>query len=175
MPLLGNDKQLSYGEVVSPDRKWLAYTILDPTQIVVDSLADKQTQIRIPWEEEPTCVSCHTGVVGVDTNEALYRNARGHGNVYCSACHGSPHAMIPSNEVKDNYQAMQYQGKNRRVKTIGSCGVCHDSSRGDDDEEFNEEHGGNNPEKKTTCHLCHSVVPTDIGNWPHAYTWKDSN
>jgi hypothetical protein len=100
------------------------------------NVANSIQQGRIPWEEEPTCVSCHIGVVGVDTNEALYRNARGHGHLYCSAWHGSPHAMIPSNEAKDNYQAMQYQEKNRRIKRIGSCGVCHDSSRGDD--EFDE-------------------------------------
>ena len=52
IPLLGEDKQLSYGEIVSPDRKWLAYEILEPAQIVVDSLSDEQTPIRIPWEED---------------------------------------------------------------------------------------------------------------------------
>ena len=138
-------------------------------------VANSIEQGRIPWESEPTCISCHTGVSGVDTQQTLYRNALGHGNLYCSACHGSPHAMIPSNEPKDNYQALQYQGQNKRVKTIGSCGVCHGNSRGDDIDEFGEEHGGSNPEKMTTCHVCHTVVPTQTGDWPHAYTWKNSN
>jgi hypothetical protein len=132
-------------------------------------------QGRIPWESEPACVTCHTGVSGVDTHQTLYRNARGHGNLYCSACHGSPHAMIPSNEQKDNFQALQYQGQNNRVKTIGSCGVCHSNSRGEGDDEFGEEHGGSNPERRTTCHVCHTVVPTNTAGWPHAYTWKNSN
>jgi hypothetical protein len=139
------------------------------------NVANSIEQGRVPWENEPTCVSCHSGVADVDTHETLYRNARGHGDLYCSACHGSPHAMIPSNEEKDNYQAMQYQGQTRRVKTIGSCGVCHNSSRGEDEDEFGEEHGGSNPEKKTTCHVCHTVVPTKRGDWPHAFTWNNSN
>ena len=84
--------------------------------------------------------------------------------------------MIPSREEPDNYQALQYQGYTGVVKTIGSCGVCHSSSRGADSiEEFGEAHGGANPEKRMTCHTCHTVVHTDFAEWPHAYGWKDSN
>lgn len=124
---------------------------------------------RTPWASEPKCVTCHTGVAGVDTGQTLYRNATGHGGLYCTACHGSPHAMIPSLEASDNYQSLQYQSK---ALSIGSCGVCHSSSRGAGSSEFGEEHGGASPGKRTACHVCHTAVPTTTANWPHAYQWK---
>jgi NAD-dependent dihydropyrimidine dehydrogenase PreA subunit len=131
---------------------------------------------RIPWANEPNCVSCHTGVSGVDTGTALYRNSHGHGNLYCSACHGSPHAMVPSLNAKDNYQELQYQGSTRPVKSIGSCGICHKSSRGGDANinDFAEKHAGANPETKIACHTCHTEVSTNTAKWPHAFQWKDS-
>ncbi len=130
---------------------------------------------RMPWVGEPNCVSCHKGVSGVDTGTALYKNSHGHGNLFCSACHGSPHAMVPSLNVKDNYQELQYQGSGRPVKSIGSCGVCHKSSRGDSEiKEFTEKHGGSSPETKMSCHTCHTEVTTETAKWPHSYQWKDS-
>lgn len=131
---------------------------------------------RIPWVNEPGCATCHTGVAGVATASVLYRDASGHGGVYCAACHGSPHAMYPSSVGTDNYQALQYQNFSGKVKTIGSCGTCHDSSRGEDPSgEFSETHGGSSPERKIGCHTCHTVVPTTTSKWPHAYEWKNSN
>ncbi len=131
---------------------------------------------RVPWAGEPTCVSCHEGVTGVDTGSTLFRNASGHGGLFCAACHGSPHAMIPTTQAADNHQALQYQGFNSVVKTIGSCGMCHNSSRGGGElGEFGEAHGGQNPERHNACHVCHTVVPTTTSQWPHAYTWTNSN
>jgi hypothetical protein len=130
---------------------------------------------RTPWVGEPTCVSCHKGVSGIDTGTALYKTSHGHGNLFCSACHGSPHAMVPSLNAKDNYQELQYQGSTRPVKSIGSCGVCHKSSRGDSSiSDFAEKHGGANPETKMSCHTCHTEVTTETAKWPHAFQWKDS-
>jgi hypothetical protein len=114
------------------------------------------------------CVSCHTGVQGVDTQTLLYRNAKGHGAMYCAACHDSPHAMYPSREATDNHQPIQYQSV---AKTIGSCGVCHGDSRGAGASEFGEQHGGTNG-RPTACRVCHTVVPTNSAEWPHGYTWK---
>ncbi len=130
---------------------------------------------RIPWAGEPACATCHTGVTGVSTGTALYRKSQGHGSLYCSACHGSPHAMYPSRETADNYQSKQYQGFTSRIKTIGSCGVCHDNSRGEGANEFAEIHGGTNPEKIIGCRACHTSLSADTGEWPHAYTWKNTN
>jgi hypothetical protein len=129
---------------------------------------------RVPWVTEPKCVTCHADISGVETNNALYRNSTGHGSIYCTACHGSPHAMYPSREAKDNYQPDHYQGS--KIKTIGSCGVCHDDSRGEGvGGEFAQTHGGTNPEHKNACHVCHTVVSETTASWPHGYTWKNTN
>lgn len=131
---------------------------------------------RIPWVNEPACATCHTGVTGVATGTALYRNSHGHGDMFCPACHGSPHAMVPTSRASDNYQSKQYQGFTSRIKSIGSCGVCHDSSRGGgESNEFAEKHAGTNPEEITGCNACHTSVPTNTAGWPHAFTWKNSN
>jgi hypothetical protein len=123
---------------------------------------------RIPWVTEPKCASCHTGVQDVDTGAVLYRNATGHGGMYCAACHGSPHAMVPSLQQTDNAQFVQYQST---AVSLGSCAVCHESSHGEDLEEFGETHAG--PGGRTTsCKVCHTEVHAIVSSWPHAFTWK---
>lgn len=143
----------------------------------MDNVASTIANGRIPWASEPSCTKCHFGVSGLDTGTVLYRNSKGHGNMYCTACHGSPHAMYPSRETSDNYQSKQYQGFNTTIKTIGSCGVCHSNSRGAEGDmgEFAGTHGGTNPEKAIGCRACHTSISTNTANWPHAYTWKNSN
>ncbi len=130
------------------------------------------TGSRVPWVNEPKCITCHSGIPEVDTGAMLYRNAMGHGNVYCASCHSSPHAMVPSTQASDNYQAIQYQSK---AKTIGSCGVCHSGSKGESGEinNFGGEHGGTNPDQKTACNICHTATPTSRDKWPHKYQWKN--
>ena len=118
------------GEATKCNRS-LAHTAADGDCItchgtMVDMAADISDDVKIPWVNEPQCITCHTGVAEVNTGSTLYRNATGHGNLYCAACHQSPHAMVPSREAADNYQAQQYQD---RSVTIGSCRVCHGTSR----------------------------------------------
>jgi hypothetical protein len=125
---------------------------------------------RVPWQNEPKCSTCHTGIAEVDTGSNLYRHSTGHGGIYCTACHESPHAMVPSSLVSDNYQAVQYQNK---AKSIGSCGVCHSGSRGGGGSEFGEEHGGSNPGNRTACNICHTSVSAATAKWPHSYQWKN--
>jgi hypothetical protein len=133
-------------------------------QQVADSIADG----RRPWTGEPKCVTCHAGVAEVDTGATLYKDAVGHGNLGCPACHGSPHAMVPSREATDNYQALQYQDA---ALSLGSCAVCHRSSRGGGSNEFLEEHGGTrNP---TACNVCHTSINTaNTALWPHRFQWE---
>ncbi len=124
---------------------------------------------KTPWLVEPKCVNCHTGVAEVDTGTTLYRNAKGHGGMYCAGCHGSPHAMVPSREASDNYQALQYQSK---AVTIGSCGACHTGSKGLGTGEFLSEHGSNG--RPTACNICHTAITTiNTTVWPHQYQWKN--
>ncbi len=122
---------------------------------------------RIPWTSEPQCATCHNNVAEVDTGSVLYRDATGHGGLNCAACHGSPHAMVPSREASDNYQALQYQGK---ALSIGSCGVCHSNSRGRGSSEFLGEHGSGR--QSSACNVCHTAVTSaDTSKWPHHYQW----
>jgi hypothetical protein len=131
---------------------------------------------RIPWATEPKCVTCHSGVAEVDTDTILYRNSTGHGSMYCPSCHNSPHAMIQSSEATDNYQALQYLTASTKVKSIGSCGPCHSSSRGPSEiGSYAETHGGLNPSNANGCNICHTNVRTDMVQWPHAFQWVNSN
>ena len=104
---------------------------------------------REGWLDEPTCQNCHqngirykeavtnrlTGTLrdAIDnrfaTNpntplpgKSLYRFSHGHGNLQCSACHGSPHAIYPSIKKEDNLQSISAQG---HAGTIGECKACH--------------------------------------------------
>lgn len=127
---------------------------------------------RIPWENEPKCVTCHnTGVAQVDTGTTLYRNAIGHGGLFCTACHGSPHAMTPSGQITDNYQAIQYQGN---AMALGDCRSCHEHSTsrgGGSASKFASEHGGS---KLSSCAICHTGFQnaSNTLNWPHQFQWK---
>ena len=125
---------------------------------------------RVPWVDEPKCGddNCHTTGMGSDNDDAaLYRNSTGHGGMSCPACHGSPHAMLPSDQYSDGYQARQYQGS---AITIGSCAVCHSSSRGDGSSEFLEEHGSGG--RASACNVCHTSVTSDqTTEWPHQFSW----
>ncbi|HVP13805.1 MAG TPA: multiheme c-type cytochrome, partial [Phycisphaerae bacterium] len=80
---------------------------------------------RRPWVDEPRCGSagCHQ-VAGHDYEQAntLFRNSKGHSGVHCEACHGSPHAILPTVVAADNVQAETLQG---HAGTIDTCTVCH--------------------------------------------------
>jgi len=85
-------------------------------QGVVDSIA----QGRQPWLQEPTREQCHG--VNHSTGQDLYRHSKGHGGVYCSGCHNSPHVWWPSKLWADNFQPSTLQ---RTSFAIGDCMVCH--------------------------------------------------
>jgi hypothetical protein len=129
--------------------------------------------MKVPWVNEPKCATCHAGVAEVDTGSTLYRNAKnGHGGIYCAACHQSPHAMVPSVEASDNYQALQYQAE---AIAIGSCRNCHGTSAGGGSlGEFAETHGGSKPEDSSACSVCHTGLPSSISatEFPHQFSWK---
>jgi hypothetical protein len=127
---------------------------------------------RVPWVNEPACVKCHAGVPEVDTGATLYRNAKGHGRMSCPACHGSPHAMIPSRVASDHAQALQYQAA---AVPIGDCNACHDNSRGGGSaSEFMATHAGSGAEAVSACAVCHTDIPgpLDLARWPHGFAWK---
>jgi hypothetical protein len=56
------------------------------------------------------------------TGLSLFRFSRGHGGLYCEACHGSTHAEFPSSHDNDNIQSIQHQG---HVGVFSDCVACH--------------------------------------------------
>ena len=78
---------------------------------------------REPWLEEPQCGStaCH-GPNYAENENTLFRLSKGHGDLYCSACHGSPHAILASSIANDNVQVTDLQGT---AGTLAECSVCH--------------------------------------------------
>ena len=77
-----------------------------------------------PWLNEPRCDTCHTPTAAMQFNQdnALYRFSKGHGGVYCEACHDSTHAIATSREPADAIKFVQLQGHNG---TLDECTVCH--------------------------------------------------
>ncbi len=55
----------------------------------------------------------------------LYRFSRGHGGLYCSACHGSTHAEFPGAFANDNLASIQFQG---HEGVLSECTRCHRTS-----------------------------------------------
>jgi hypothetical protein len=78
---------------------------------------------REPWFDEPSCGApqCH-GPNYAEEPGTLFRESRGHGGLFCSACHGEPHAIVPSGNDRDNVQNVELQGY---AGTLNSCVVCH--------------------------------------------------
>ena len=105
---------------------------------------------RNPWLIEPACQMCHntsqrytttfdaTGTWRQTTDQTfatnpnvpipgadLYRFSTGHGGVFCSGCHGSPHAEYPSLKGNDNVYPIKLQGY---AAKITECATCHAST-----------------------------------------------
>ena len=55
---------------------------------------------------------------------SLFRFSRGHGGLYCEACHGSTHAEFPSSHQNDNVTSIQHQG---HLGVLVECEKCHRS------------------------------------------------
>jgi len=80
---------------------------------------------RRPWLDEPSCASdgCH-GQEYAEEPGKLFKDSKGHGGMFCSVCHGAPHAVYPSRNDRDNAQIIALQGNQG---TLTDCLVCHGS------------------------------------------------
>jgi hypothetical protein len=72
-----------------------------------------------PWLNEPKCTTCHPAII---QDQPLYRHSTGHKGIRCAACHDSPHAIAPTNQVNDSIKFLGWQGKNG---PLSKCTVCH--------------------------------------------------
>jgi hypothetical protein len=81
-----------------------------------------------PWIQEPRCdnAACHGS--SYQLNQALYRNSQGHANLYCPACHDSPHAIATSREANDSIKFINLQGKTGTLRTCTACHTAQPSS-----------------------------------------------
>lgn len=89
------------------------------------SMAAVGDPARRPWIDEPSCGSCHQAqhpTWEFEEPGKLYQDSRGHRNILCASCHGSPHAVTPTITAADNVQAITAQGHPGRIDT---CIVCH--------------------------------------------------
>lgn len=110
------------------------------------TMSDIGNSGRTGWLDEPNCQVCHQGgqrytsalVNGsmrsvMDTRFAttpntpaagrsLYRFSTGHGNLQCSSCHGSTHAVYPTSHAQDNMLSEKVQGHSG---TVAECTACH--------------------------------------------------
>ena len=101
---------------------------------------------RTGWLDQPNCQVCHqdgeryeSALVNgslrsvIDNTFAtnpntphngvsLYRYSTGHGDLQCSSCHGSTHAIFPTSHAQDNINSQQIQGHSG---TIAECTSCH--------------------------------------------------
>jgi hypothetical protein len=87
----------------------------------MDTVAQTILRGRRPWLDEPKCGSCHGANFAEETGK-LFRQSVGHGGLYCSACHGSPHAILPTVQPNDNLQSIRLQGY---AGALRKCSVCH--------------------------------------------------
>jgi hypothetical protein len=74
-----------------------------------------------PWLNEPRCDSCHLEPEYAQ-DQPLFRFSKGHGGVYCEACHDSTHAIAESREPRDALKFIALQGHSG---TLQECVVCH--------------------------------------------------
>ena len=150
------------------------------------TMSDVGNSSRTPWMDEPNCQVCHqdgerytsalvngslravlddrfatnpnTPALGV----SLYRYSKGHGDLKCSSCHGSTHAIFPTNHAQDNMLSENLQGHSG---TVAECTACHTTmpqtasegphgmhTVGQDWVKGHEDVAENNPAQCTTCH-----------------------
>jgi hypothetical protein len=72
---------------------------------------------------EPSCgsSSCHGSNFAEEPGK-LFSESKGHAGLFCSACHNSPHAILPTSQPNDNVQVTALQGW---AGTLEKCTVCH--------------------------------------------------
>ncbi len=102
---------------------------------------------RRGWLDVPACQNCHTDGERFTTafdgtgqwrttadtrfatnpntpvpNAHLFRMSKGHGNLGCPSCHGSPHAEYPTAHPNDNVYPLALQSYGGEIR---ECTICH--------------------------------------------------
>jgi hypothetical protein len=124
---VSNDQDGCYNCHPGPQTKCLRDVMSQRGMDCVDCHGSMEhvSQNQNPWLNEPRCDSanCHGAQYAQD--QALYRQSRGHGGLYCEACHDSTHAIAPSREPNDAIKFLDLQGVNLAIGAANRCSVCH--------------------------------------------------
>jgi len=94
---------------------------------------------RRPWKNEPDCLNCHVDFAPPEDDVTFNQWTKGEKELFalrtdeagimCAACHGSPHAEYPANNIygedRDNLQPLQYQKNPYPLGANRNCRVCH--------------------------------------------------
>jgi len=110
------------------------------------NMSDVGNQARTGWLDQPNCQVCHqdgqrheSALVNGSLRsvlddrfatkpntpapgKSLYRFSTGHGDLQCSSCHGSTHAIFPTSHAADNLYSENLQGHSG---TVAECTSCH--------------------------------------------------
>lgn len=104
------------------------------------SLATTDVAPRVPWQQEPDCLTCHVNfekpaespsAFNRWTSDAseLYRTRTDNIGIRCEACHNSPHAEYPAvnpySARRDSLQPLQYGKAPYPIAANRGCAVCH--------------------------------------------------
>lgn len=95
---------------------------------------------RLPWVNEPDCLSCHKGFQPPEADTAFntwtsdkqklfaHRHSE-EGLLLCTSCHSAPHSLYPANtpysRQAGNLQPLQYQNNPYPISADRGCAVCH--------------------------------------------------
>ncbi len=96
---------------------------------------------------------------------SLYRFSKGHGGLYCQACHGSTHAEFPTSHQNDNLYSIQHQS---HEGMLADCLTCHASMPNTvnggphgmhpiGQDWVTEHHDKVNDNNRGTCRTCHGL------------------
>jgi len=110
------------------------------------TMNDVGNPTRTGWLDQPNCQVCHQGAQRYESalvngslravldnrfattsntpavGVSLYRYSTGHGDLQCSSCHGSTHAIFPTSHAVDNIYSEKIQGHSG---TVAECTSCH--------------------------------------------------
>jgi hypothetical protein len=92
-------------------------------QLRYTSLFTAPGQVR-----QPVDLTFATQTNSLSTAFPLFRSARGHGGLFCAACHGAPHSELDSVQPGENVQSQAIQG---HLGMLIDCGACHPTTPSD--------------------------------------------
>jgi hypothetical protein len=97
---------------------------------MVNAMSPINPSPRRPWVDEPRCskAGCHKKmtVKKIGQTKPLFHDSKGHGGIFCAACHDSAHANAKSRTAVDRIKFLELQNDSSQLR---KCTVCHTKSK----------------------------------------------